>query len=337
MKTEFGFLLAVLGGVMTGTCMMPLNYLRRWRWENAWIIFSLVALVVLPWSIAWLGVPHLGQVYAGIPFRSFVMPFVYGAGWGVAQVLFGLAVVRIGMALAFAVTIGLSAALGTLVPILFRTPEVMRTPRGAVLLAGIGLMAAGVIACSYAGRQREKQQAGIGGTSLVTPGAYGAGIVMAGLAGLFAPMLNYALAFGTTILSSALAQHTAPANAPYAVWPIALAGGAIPNLAYAVYLASTNGTWSEFSLPDRDFLLAALMGILWMGSVAIYGSSTTFLGPFGASIGWSIFQVCIILTANISGWISGEWRNVSRRSRTVLWTGLLLLVCATLAIAFGGH
>jgi L-rhamnose-H+ transport protein len=121
------------------------------------------------------------------------------------------------------------------------------------------------------------------------------------------------------------------------VWPIALAGGAIPNLAYAVYLASTNGTWSEFSLPDRDFLLAALMGILWMGSVAIYGSSTTFLGPLGASIGWSIFQVCIILTANISGWISGEWRNVSRRSRTVLWTGLLLLVCATLAIAFGGH
>lgn len=158
MNTELGVLLAMAGGVMVGNCMVPLNYLRSWRWENAWIVFSLVALLILPWSMAFLRVPHLLSVYAHVDGSSFVMPFVYGAGWGVAQVLFGLAVVRIGMALAFAITIGLSAALGTLVPILFKDSHMLATGRGCVLLLGLFLMLAGVVACSWAGRQRESAQ-----------------------------------------------------------------------------------------------------------------------------------------------------------------------------------
>ena len=86
-----------------------------------------------------------------------------------------------------------------------------------------------------------------------------------------------------------------------------------------------------------EVLIGVIMGILWMGSIAIYGTGTTFLGALGASIGWSIFQICIILTANLSGWLSGEWKGVSPYSRVVLWSGLLLLGSATLAISYGGH
>ena len=99
MQTELGVLLAMFGGIMVGNCMVPLNYLRRWRWENAWIVFSLVALILIPWALAFLRVPNLTAVYAAVGIGSFTMPVLYGAGWGVAQVLFGLAVVRIGMAL----------------------------------------------------------------------------------------------------------------------------------------------------------------------------------------------------------------------------------------------
>jgi hypothetical protein len=38
MGTALGVLLAMLGGFLSGNCMVPLEYLRRWRWENAWII-----------------------------------------------------------------------------------------------------------------------------------------------------------------------------------------------------------------------------------------------------------------------------------------------------------
>ena len=333
MNTELGVLLALVAGVMMGNCMVPLNYLRNWHWENAWIAFSLVALLILPWSLAFLRVPHLLPVYAHVDGRSFVMPFLYGAGWGVAQVLFGLAVVRIGMALSFATTIGLSAGLGTLVPILIKDPHVLATGHGLVLLLGLLLALLGVVVCSWAGRQRERARR----DQAAQQGSYMAGILLAAGAGLLAPMLNYALAFGGVFLLEALRQHARPADAPYAVWPIALAGGAVPNLAYAVYLANKNKTWSKFFPAWPDLLLGSLMGILWMGSTAIYGTATTFLGLLGASVGWSIFQICIILTANTSGWLSGEWKGTSLPLRAMLWTGLVLLGSATVAIAYGSH
>jgi L-rhamnose-H+ transport protein len=335
MQTELGVLLAMFGGIMVGNCMVPLNYLRRWRWENAWIVFSLVALILIPWTLAFLRVPNLPAVYAGVKIGSFTMPVLYGAGWGVAQVLFGLAVVRIGMALSFAITIGLSAALGTLVPILLRHPEVLATARGAVLLLGLILMVAGVIVCSWAGRQREREQRS--GTADLQGRSYLGGVLMAGAAGLLAPMLSYALAFGDAFMLEAVRHNAAHADAPYAVWPIVLAGGAVPNLAYAVWLVRRNRSWGNFFPLWPEILAGTIMGALWMGSVAAYGTATTLLGVLGASIGWSIYQICIILTANISGWIAGEWKGVSQRSKVALWGGLFLLGSATLAITYGSH
>ena len=165
-ETVLGVLIAMLGGFMAGNCMMPLEYLRRWRWENAWFVFSLVALIVVPWTLALFRVPDLLGVYASFSIGAFIMPFLYGAGWGVAQVLFGLAVLRIGMALSFAITIGLGAALGAIVPILFRHPAVLKTPHGVVLLMGVFLMVAGVIVCKLgrppAGERAASRNAGNG-------------------------------------------------------------------------------------------------------------------------------------------------------------------------------
>jgi L-rhamnose-H+ transport protein len=80
-----------------------------------------------------------------------------------------------------------------------------------------------------------------------------------------------------------------------------------------------------------------IMGLLWMGSVAIYGMATTLLGILGAAIGWSIYQICVIVMANVSGWFAGEWRGVSQRSKVILWSGLLLLGFATVAITYGNQ
>jgi L-rhamnose-H+ transport protein len=335
METGLGVLLAMLGGVMAGNCMVPLKYQRRWRWENTWVVFSLVALVLLPWILAFCRVRNLPAVYANTQFGSFVVPFLYGAGWGIAQVLFGLAVVYIGMALSFAITIGLSAALGTLVPILLQHPKVLVSGHGPVLLLGMVLMLAGVFVCSWAGRRREREQQGEAVEAVRR--SYAIGVLLAAAAGLLAPMLSYALAFGDSLIREALRFHTASADAPYAVWPIALAGGAVPNLLYAFWLIQRKKSWANFLPVWPEILLGAVMGALWMGSVAIYGSATTLLGVVGASIGWSIYQICIILTANVSGWIAGEWQGISRLSRLALWGGLIMLASATLAITYGNH
>ena len=333
MGSGLGIFLAVAAGLMVGNCMLPLNYLRKWRWENAWIIFTLVALVLVPWTLAFLRVPNLSSVYSNVNTASFMIPFLFGAGWGVAQVLFGLAVIRAGMALSFAITIGLSAALGSLIPILLRHPEALVTGRGLVLMLGQLLMVTGVVVCCWAGRRREREQK----ADTVTARSYVAGVSLAALAGLLAPMLNYALAFGDNLIHEALLQHTLRADAPYVVWPIALAGGAVPNILYPLWLLQRNKTWANFRPIWPEITLGMIMGLLWMGSVAIYGTATTLLGVLGASIGWSIYQICIIVMANVSGWIAGEWKGVSQGSKIILWSGLLLLAFATVAITYGNH
>jgi L-rhamnose-H+ transport protein len=335
MHIEQGLLITILAGIMVGNCMLPINYMRKWRWENIWIVFSLVALVLIPWTLAFLRVPDLMSTYGSVRFSAFAMPALYGAGWGVAQVLFGLAVKRIGMALSFAVTIGLSAALGTLVPILAKHPEVVVTARGAYLLTGLLLMLAGVVVCSWAGRRREQERRD--DTADSRGQFYLVGIVLATAAGLLAPMLNYALVFGDPLILEAIRHNTASADAPYAVWPVALAGGAIPNIGYALWLLYRNESWRNFFPVWPEILLGTIMGVLWMGSVAAYGTATTLLGVLGASIGWSIYQTCIILTANVSGWITGEWSGASFHSKFALWSGLFLLGSAMFAISVGSQ
>ena len=335
MQTGLGILLATLGGVMSGNCMVPLEYLRKWRWENAWIVFSLVALILLPWTLGFLRVPHLLSVYGSVPPGDFIRPFLFGAGWGVAQVLFGLAVLRIGMALSFATTIGLGAALGTLVPIVLQHPGALATGRGKILLVGVFLMVAGVVVCSWAGRRREREQKT--DAPGVLKGSFLNGVLLAAASGLLAPMLNYSLAFADIFILEALRHHATRPDAPYAVWPIALAGGAVPNLAYAGWLMFRNQSWANFFPLWPQLLTGTMMGVLWMGSVAAYGTATTLLGVLGASIGWSIYQISMILFANISGWIAGEWKGVTVQSRMALSCGLLLLGSATLAITYGNH
>jgi L-rhamnose-H+ transport protein len=73
------------------------------------------SLVVLPWVLALSLVDHLLNLYATLPFFVCALPFGMGMGWGVAQNLFGISVRRLGLALAYAVIVGLGAVLGTLV------------------------------------------------------------------------------------------------------------------------------------------------------------------------------------------------------------------------------
>ena len=128
----------LLAGIMAGNCMLPMKFSRRWKWENTWLVFSLVSLVLLPWALALLLAGDVLAVYRGLTLAQWLLPFALGAGWGIAQVLFGLSIARLGLALGCAVIIGLGSLFGTLVPLFFKNREVLATGRGALILFGLG-------------------------------------------------------------------------------------------------------------------------------------------------------------------------------------------------------
>jgi L-rhamnose-H+ transport protein len=326
-----GVLLVLVAGVMVGNCMTPLQQIRSWKWENAWLVFSLVSLVIIPVTLALLSIPQLWSVYHHTSWRDLLLPFIFGAGWGVAQVLFGIAVVRLGMALAFAIVVGLGAMLGTLVPVLIQRMDVLVSRRGILLLCGTFLMLTGVIVCRHAGELRDRVRKAT--TSARESSEYRTGLLIAVTSGLLSGLLNFALAFGEGITHAAIAAGASVTGAPYAVWPVALAGGLIPNLWYSIHLLNRNTTWLLFQYWWPDLGWAALMGLLWMGAVAIYGVSTRYLGAMGTSAGWALYEIFMILTASVSGIVSGEWRGAGRPSITALGMGLLLLIVATFLLA----
>ena len=152
-----GVALTLLAGLSAGNCMLPMKFAQRWHWENLWLVFSLVSLLILPWSLALLLAGNLGSLYASLSPNQLLLPFLLGAGWGVAQVLFGLSIARLGMALGYAIIIGLGSLGGTLVPLFFQNRAILGTSNGTLILSGLAVMLTGIVVSARAGSQRELQ------------------------------------------------------------------------------------------------------------------------------------------------------------------------------------
>jgi L-rhamnose-H+ transport protein len=325
----FGLALALASGVTSGSCMLPIRLMRHWKWENLWLLFSIVALLIVPWSLALLLVPDLGAAYLTLPAKQLEVPALFGLGWGLAQVLFGLTIARLGLALGYAIVMGFVSVLGTLVPLAHARP--LHLGNGLTFW-GVGVMALGVTALGWAGLLRERaSRPNHSGRSI----AYGPALAWAIACGLLSPMLNYAFAFSEQIRSAALRRGVSPEFAGYAVWPLVLTAGFLPNFAYSVYLLHKNRTGKLFKHGYSDATRAIVMGILWMGSLALYGMSAANLGDLGTSVGWGIVQALALLTSAILGSVTREWAGVGQNAGQLRLAGIALLLIATFLMASG--
>jgi len=325
-----GVFLVMVAGLMSGTCMLPSKFVRGWKWENVWLVFSVVSLVIIPWMLAFIFVDHLPETYRALTPQQLAIPILLGAGWGIAQILFGVSVKRLGLGIAYAIIVGLGAVLGTLVPLFVQQRALAKEHALILILSGVVVMSVGIVLTAWSGQIKERAAAIHESAS---HRSYLAAILLAVLCGLMAPMLNYSFAFGQDIAKSGVVFGNQPVHAAYAVWPIALAGGLIPNVAYSVWLLVKNRTWSLFRSTPPDLLRSSLMGVLWMGAFALYGMSATYLGALGTSVGWGLLQIFMIMTATLAGVLTGEWKHAGRSAKMLLGSGIASLTVAIVLLA----
>jgi L-rhamnose-H+ transport protein len=323
-----GFLLTFLAGSMMGANLAPLKRIRIWKWENFWFIYSIVSLLIVPFALAFLLLPHLAAVYLSEPLSTLVRPFLYGALWGVAQLGAGICADKIGIALTGSILNGLCAAFGALTPLVLQHADLLSQSSGLLLLGGIAVMLVGVALCGWAGLQREKTSNATAATKR-TKKAYFLVMALAVVSGFLAALLNIALAFGGDIVQAARAQGAPAAWAVFSVWPIALLGGLMINLAYCIHLLFRNKTWGIFLAKPAEIRHPILGGSIWMIAIAIYSSGTVFLGILGVSVGWALFQITMLLSGNLVGILIGEWRSSARRVFNVNLAGVAVLLVAT--------
>jgi L-rhamnose-H+ transport protein len=302
-----------------------------WKWENTWLVYSISGLLVIPWIAAFATVPDLGAVLTGASALSIWRVLLFGLGWGVGSVLFGLGIARMGLALGYGLILGLIAPIGTFLPLLVLHPEQLQTRRGTSLIVGTLIVVCGIILCAIAGKLRES-----GG--IRPKQGFAIGLLICVLAGIFSPMLNFSFAFGDELQQRALAAGASRDAASNAIWSLCLTAGLIANAGYSILLLQRGGSWKLFrSAPAGYWGWGALMGLLCFGSFIVYGAGANALGPLGAVVGWPLFMSMSLITSNSLGWISGEWKGAPPKAIRYAVAGIAVLIVAITVIALGGR
>jgi L-rhamnose-H+ transport protein len=150
-----GLTLGIIAGTLLGSFALPMKRIREWKWENVWTMYSVWALIILPWCLAWYTVPRLSEVFTSAPPRTILMVLLFGAGWGVANVGFGVGLRLLGMALGMAIVLGMNNALGAILPIILFHPADLAQPAGLAIAVAVFVMLLGIIVCALAGAQKE--------------------------------------------------------------------------------------------------------------------------------------------------------------------------------------
>jgi L-rhamnose-H+ transport protein len=343
MTAVLGVLMGLVSGVMTGSFSLPMKKTTRWSWEATWLIWSVCALLIIPWAIALVTTPDLFSVFSKASTTDLVLVLAFGMGWGLGAVFFGQSIAMIGISLAFALCIGLATALGALIPML-KNPEVFTTPGGMWSTAGIAVMILGVAICSAAGHRKDQQlqQSSVteGSGSLEKVGSSGwmiRGLTLAALGGILSSMLNLAFNFSQSLKDAALAAGATASSAADPVWALTLLGGLGTNVVYCSILLSRNGTWSDYRKPHTasHWFLAALMAAIWMPSIALYGRAAVMMGPLGGSAGWGLYMGMVIVMSNVWGFVTGEWRGSHGWPVQLMLIGMGLLLVAIAFIGYG--
>jgi L-rhamnose-H+ transport protein len=336
MELLFGLVLVVLSGGMAGTALTPIKFMRGYRFENYWLIHSLTGTVVLPWLLAYCAVPDLSKVYASVPALDLIRPPLFALSWGIASTLGGLCVVRIGLSLTYALIIGIGAAAGTLVPLAYFSPQIFGSVPGTVIVGGVAVMIAGLVLVTKAGRARERMEKAK--APQVPRRSYLAGISMATLAGILSTGLNFSFAFSQNLVAAARNTGASESSATYPVWAIAMLGGMVPNISYALAGCVRNQSWRQFTatlIPDLP--LGMLMGTLFIGSTTVYGLGAVQLGALGTSVGWGIMQIVQIVVGNLGGFFTGEWKSAGPEPVRMMFASLAMLCAASVLMAYGNH
>lgn len=320
-------ILIFAAAVMNATYTLPMKLNRKWRWEHSWCAFSLLGVAVVPTIISIATVPQLWSIYPSVSAGTLLAMALFGVGWGVSLVFFGLSLPLVGVAVTFTVTLSTSAASGALLPLVTQHPERLFTTQGLVLLSGILLIVFGVTFCGRAGLERERLA---GNQEERKKNGFVRGFLYSIISGVLGSLLNLGLAYGGAIQQLARDRGASNVMLSNAIWLPCVYAGFIPGVIYCVYLMRKNSALSEFlrNAKWHYWLMGASMGLLWYGSVLLYSFSAMRLGDIGTAIGWPLFLSSIVVMSTVVGLFTGEWKLTLNGPFRTLLVGLFFLLFA---------
>lgn len=333
--------LHAIGGISASTCYLPSNGTKNWSWGTFWIVQAFFAWLIMPLILGWLTVPGFFNILANAPSKSFWMAFLLGGVYGFGGMSFGLAIKHIGYSLTYTIAIGISAVLGTIIPLMVfgGISEYFNKPGSGIVATGMIISIVGVVICGLAGFKKEKDLSTNANTgikfNMLT------GLLLAIVGGVLSGVFNISLELGQPIADMA-AQNGAGHFEGNAKQIVSTSGCLVVNLIWFVIAGIKDKTLKEFTAKSgislerrfKNSLWSAFAGILWSMQFFFYGLGHVNMGNF-QFVSWVIHMSMLIFFSYIVGVIMKEWKNVNRSTYVVLIIGLAILILSFVITTIG--
>jgi len=338
----FGVLMYVLGGAMGASFYLPFKKVKGWAWESYWLIYCVVALLLVPWILAITQSPNLFKVFGETPWKTFGLCYLFGAMWGLGGLTWGLGIRYLGFGLGLAIACGSCAGFGTLIPPLFlgQFRELLTTTYGNATLAGVAISLAGIVVTGLAGMSKERELSEEQKKAAVAEANFKKGIFVAVFAGIMSAGMQFGFRAGDGIkeLAKAMEPKTPEFWSGTTILVVILLGGFTVNAVWCILLNTKNKTGGDYKklglslIPN--YILSALAGAIWYSQMLLYTVGDTNIGAYKYS-GWSLIMSSQIIFSTLIGIALKEWRGSSRRTRKLMAAGLALLVVSIVVIGYG--
>jgi hypothetical protein len=202
-----GVLIFMLGGLAGALFYMPFKKVKGWAWESYWMVYALIALLIVPWALAMVTSPNVVGVLKAAPSKELGYCFLCGAMWGFGGMTWGLMIRYLGVGLGLAIGCGLCSAAGTLVPPIIKGTFVQLihdsagqlNVAGLVSLGGVLISIIGIILVGGAGMSKESELPEEVKKASVAEYNFKLGIVVAIFSGLMSGAMNFGLQGGGTM------------------------------------------------------------------------------------------------------------------------------------------
>ncbi len=254
-----------LGGLASGSFYVPYRAVRRWSWETYWLVGGVFSWIIAPWFLGSLMTRDLLTVLSETPSNILFWAFFFGLLWGVGGLTFGLTMRFLGLSLGMAVVLGLCAALGTLMPPIFRgvfVSQVLGTASGRTILLGIFVCLAGISAAGLAGIYKERAMTPEQQKAVIKEFDLKKGLAVAILSGVMSACFAYGLAAGAPIKAITLKHGTPTLWQGLPVLVVVLVGGFTTNVVWCVALNIRNKSGYQYFTSDSTRYSANLDQII---------------------------------------------------------------------------
>nr|MCR5519528.1 hypothetical protein [Bacteroidales bacterium] len=316
----FGIALVLVAGCFSGIFSTPFEKNKKWAWENNWFIWSIIALIVCPAIAVSLTIPKVFEVYAANPSTTLIIAG-FGVVWGIGALLFGKGINALGVSLAIPIMQGLINVIGIVAPFIIGRPSELFTPEHIHIVIGALVTLAGIILFAKAGQGKNTSSDNAKAKS------FGKGLLICILAGVFGPMINFGFVVGKPLQDTAVELGANPINSANATWAVVFLAGFLVNAIQCIILLRRNRTAENYKGAScKNYLWAMLAGVIWYGSILLYGMGCNQMGGYAASVGWGIMQATAILASGVAGLLLGEWKGAPKSSLRMMACGMALLV-----------